>query len=807
MAFSLGSIFVELTCNTAKFLTGMDKASVAAKKTGKDIRSGLGTVSSSLSALGPVGAQVGLVLQGVGDKAASAFDVAANKGRGFAQLMSGLVLGSVVGLVGGLAALAKHAASVGAEIYEASEKTGIGAAQMSGLMAITKETNGDFGALTTSLARAGANLSGLAEHGKQSGENVTFLARAAKAAGDSGLKPMGDRIQAVLKQIFSWNNEGDRNKALSELLGRGWMGNVSVLRLLAEQGYGPAMDAARRFGIFFDDNAARQAKQFTVQMSALEGQLSGMVLTIGQRLVPSLGNWMTGLRGTGSAALDLAVILLKLGAISVATATLGAGLPAAWAMWKEGNKLLDQNAQAQTDYMTLMDALSRGAAGQGGGGGKEPPGGPSGFRERLDVLKELIASEQDQIQVLASSSRPVRALALDYKKTTEEIQKAVDAGGNYAEALTAWALAGELFGKKLMALPGVIPQTPSLGELAFAAAGPLPAFGVPGGPQPALSMLPAATPSFAGSTPAGMAALKKATDGTEGMLRAVRLEGELSASALLKLATAFPGLTNAEITATAAGRNYITLLARMDKEGTTFGEHFTELKNDLIAEGADLGGKLTQTIGGALDQLEDQLANLATGGKVNFRRIATGLEQSFAKMAMQKGVSSLLGHFGMGGHTKPDGTQGNPLFVRLVDAVGMGGMFGGRGGQSATGTSAQGGSSFFSSGGIGSVFQSLGQGIGSIASTIGHIFGGFLASGGDATPGKAYVVGERHPEFFMPKQAGQVVPSVKSETLRPLVYSPTFHVNTPDADSFRRSQSQLLTDGYRTMTSVHGRNS
>ncbi len=30
MAFSLGSIFVELTCNTAKFLSGMDKAGVAA---------------------------------------------------------------------------------------------------------------------------------------------------------------------------------------------------------------------------------------------------------------------------------------------------------------------------------------------------------------------------------------------------------------------------------------------------------------------------------------------------------------------------------------------------------------------------------------------------------------------------------------------------------------------------------------------------------------------------------------------------------------------------------------------------------
>jgi hypothetical protein len=32
------------------------------------------------------------------------------------------------------------------------------------------------------------------------------------------------------------------------------------------------------------------------------------------------------------------------------------------------------------------------------------------------------------------------------------------------------------------------------------------------------------------------------------------------------------------------------------------------------------------------------------------------------------------------------------------------------------------------------------------------LFGGFLAEGGDVTPGKAYVVGEEHPEFFIPKE-------------------------------------------------------
>jgi hypothetical protein len=41
----------------------------------------------------------------------------------------------------------------------------------------------------------------------------------------------------------------------------------------------------------------------------------------------------------------------------------------------------------------------------------------------------------------------------------------------------------------------------------------------------------------------------------------------------------------------------------------------------------------------------------------------------------------------------------------------------------------------------------------------GILFGGFLANGGPASPGKAYVVGEREPEMFMPKPAGVVIPN------------------------------------------------
>ena len=42
-------------------------------------------------------------------------------------------------------------------------------------------------------------------------------------------------------------------------------------------------------------------------------------------------------------------------------------------------------------------------------------------------------------------------------------------------------------------------------------------------------------------------------------------------------------------------------------------------------------------------------------------------------------------------------------------------------------------------------------------------FGGFREMGGDVTPGKAYIVGEKRPELFIPKTAGTIMPSVNTK--------------------------------------------
>lgn len=56
---------------------------------------------------------------------------------------------------------------------------------------------------------------------------------------------------------------------------------------------------------------------------------------------------------------------------------------------------------------------------------------------------------------------------------------------------------------------------------------------------------------------------------------------------------------------------------------------------------------------------------------------------------------------------------------------------------------------------------SAGDGLfGDLLGGLGSIFGGFRATGGPVTAGKAYVVGERRPELFVPNTSGTIMPDV-----------------------------------------------
>lgn len=205
----------------------------------------------------------------------------------------GVAGGAVAALGASLFALAHKAAEAGTQIFEASEKTGLAAANLSGLAAISKITGENFDSLAMALGRAGRNLTvAMAEPASVTARILTGVMGSAQALTELGLKPMDERIQVVLQRIFALNDAGERNAALNALLGRGWMSNFSTLQLLANEGYGPAIEKAKEFGMYFDAEAARKARDFTHAWNDLTTELKSLSLMVGQAVLPAVSDLM-----------------------------------------------------------------------------------------------------------------------------------------------------------------------------------------------------------------------------------------------------------------------------------------------------------------------------------------------------------------------------------------------------------------------------------------------------------------------------------------------------------------------------------
>ncbi|MDX1901890.1 MAG: hypothetical protein SFW66_07810 [Gammaproteobacteria bacterium] len=87
-----------------------------------------------------------------------------------------------------------------------------------------------------------------------------------------------------------------------------------------------------------------------------------------------------------------------------------------------------------------------------------------------------------------------------------------------------------------------------------------------------------------------------------------------------------------------------------------------------------------------------------------------------------------------------------------------------------------------------SLFSDIFGGIGSFFG-----FGGFKAAGGPVLAGKGYIVGENGPEYFLPKQSGNIIPNDQM-TQKNSGSTIVMNISTPDANSFRRSSGQIISE-------------
>jgi TP901 family phage tail tape measure protein len=173
---------------------------------------------------------------------------------------------------------------------------------------------------------------------------------------------------------------------------------------------------------------------------------------------------------------------------------------------------------------------------------------------------------------------------------------------------------------------------------------------------------------------------------------------------------------------------------------------------------------IEQFTDGVRNSIHGMFDNLLSGGKNFFGSLIQGFTQMLQRMA-----SDFLS------------SQFYNLFLRN-----FGGILGG--------------------GGTPGIAAPASGGLGNLGGAIGGLFAGAFAGGGSMRAGQVALVGERGPELFIPNTSGSIVSNSQLSSGGMGGVNITMNISTPDANSFRQSQSQVMQDMWRNVNAAQKRN-
>jgi hypothetical protein len=792
MAQSLGSLFVELKAETGAFVTGMSKASYAAKQASKDIGDGFSKMGNAvdgvLGQLGPFGAQLSSISGQVGNF----FETFKVSGSSLGIAVAGIAAIGVAGIAAaaGIAALAIHGAELVERLSLISQKTGISIHDLQGFEAAGHTVGVSLEDMVTAMRKLDQGISGI---GKGS------------AAAQIVLKGLGvtshDNKEALLQLADAFQKMPDGAQKAADaivVLGRSGLQMIPFLNMGREkiQEFNAMVD---QYGPKIGVEAVKANEDFLMSQAKLNLIWQSLSVTAEQTFLPALAKIAGAIADLTKKTTDFwsAMKTETWTDIGKYWLNVASGKPSGTGMsvpvpTNSGNADVAKDAANKKIEDALKrqeDAYDRIKAGSAAVYALESKRAAIAVLVDAGKFKEA-AALQSQIPALEE------AVKLDKERTAEmkhwlEVQAHLDA-----------AVAKQSAGG----------QTPlfSLGRpgaLKAAAAGPAPdESGVPTGTadlgilfaKPVDKMAEAAKATIADLyTEWGVDARKTADDVNDTYDEEVKKIQGFWALGLISQKTADDASIELE------KARYKALEAVWAKSDN-FGDQFKAFFAGIADNGRDVAKSFFDDMKSSLDELNAQLAKfIVTGKGLNFKKLATGLETNLASTGI-KGVESIgagfLGGLFKTGGKKDGSSPGSALYVSVVPGV-LGGGAGALAGANGVGPlpfTPQGmgnaNAAFGGMGGFGAMFGGGGGGGGGIMSLfakLGGMFGGFLSAGGDVTPGKTYVVGEDHPEFFSPKSAGKVAPSLKFSGHAP---APVIHFSVngvSDFDSFKRSQQQI----------------
>lgn len=227
------------------------------------------------------------------------------------------------------------------------------------------------------------------------------------------------------------------------------------------------------------------------------------------------------------------------------------------------------------------------------------------------------------------------------------------------------------------------------------------------------------------------------------------------------------------------------------------------------------GQQVFDALANAFSQLEDTLADFFTTFKANWAALAQSIEKEIVKIAIRGLITGPIAGLFSKLFGAPLGSKSNPIYTRNADAPSVpAGVDPNSGnGSNPAGTVQSTLNGLFSKiwASISGIFKNLGSILTKVFSSIGSFFGGIFgggrAAGGPVSAGTMYQVNEgKHIEYFKPNVGGHIIPLGQMAAAGGgFTYAPTYYITTPDADSFRKSPSQVMNQGLDAALRARGR--
>ena len=252
-------------------LQAKDQASAAIKQAGAAARSSLGGLQGRIdagnAAVGKFNERWGAALQ--------------------TTRMVGVGMTAVGGgIVGGLMAMTKQAATYGDEIAKASKKTGMATEDISRLRYAAERSGVGFGGLESALARMARSASEAAGGAEMYSEAYDRLGVSVTDA-NGELKGGEQLFREVAEGLKNVDNATERAALAQEIFGRS---GAQLLPLLneGEAGIKKLGDRAEELGMVLSGKAAKDSERFNDALADLKDTGTTIAMTLGQTLMPTI---------------------------------------------------------------------------------------------------------------------------------------------------------------------------------------------------------------------------------------------------------------------------------------------------------------------------------------------------------------------------------------------------------------------------------------------------------------------------------------------------------------------------------------